>query len=656
MSLPIERSNTSSQTAMLDVQQHLRAQQQAASRNAERAASSNRPVATTQAPPGNVSRSQGEAARFGLEGGAGAQKVNTPLRDPVIPPGPGPGAVKEPDVQEAADRVMNAGVRWLIKDDYEARMDVFGEELLKGDKSYQGKLAAEIVERDPGAFKSWLQGGRMDSLVDGDRISPTERRAMLDGLGTALQSGQIERSQVPSGFVHASHDLALTGAYMGRLNLDDRDDFGRALDAFSGLGPDDLRSFIADPQHRTQMLGLTLAVQRHQDWYESQSIDTVSTGAGAAPAGAWPVEMEAPLQFSKEQLAAMRGAFRDDNGLMINGELLLAYPDRLERNEQVTHQYHELSDQMGGIVGTDHANWVTFAQWASDEVGRNLKGTTGIAVGEFALGNPRYWLSVGNSRLISDIGPGFRHFADTFKDGKNRDMSFDKFWTGFKEKWGGRGISYLDGHNDPKLDMKNAFKAYHEAMQLKDKELAATDPAQREALAGRRGELMLYGNVLVGLQEQKLIQPELENGLKAAPMINGGMVNPWGAGRLGIDFHLPGTADPTQARKLDTNEDVPATPLRIEPSASFTTVGGQTINLDQAIRERLNGLDTRNGEDEFDRANSNAPHWEKYGDRMSYIYHLFAGYQRDPRLTMDPRDAFASRATPLNNDPFQVVG
>jgi len=393
MSLPVERSNTPAQTAMLGLPQHLRAQQQ------------------------------------------------------------------------AADRVMNAGVRWLIKDDYEARVDVFGEELLKGDKSYQGKLVAEIVERDPGAFKSWLQGGCMDSLVDGDRISPTERRAMLDGLGTALQSGQIERSQVPSGFVRDSHDPALTGAYMGGLNLDDRDDIGRALDAFSGLGPDDLRSFIADPQHRTQMLDLTLAVQRHQDWYERQSIDTVSTGAGAARARAWPVEMEAPLQFSKEQLAAMRGAFRDDNGLMTNGELLLAYPDRLERNEQVTHQYHELSAQMGGIVGADNAHWATFAQWASDEVGRNLKGTPGIAAGEFALGNPRYWLSVGNSRLISDIGPGFRHFVE-------------------------------------KLDMKNAFKAYCDAMQLKDKEDAATDPAQREALVGQRGQLMLYGNLLVGLQEQ----------------------------------------------------------------------------------------------------------------------------------------------------------
>jgi hypothetical protein len=656
MSLPVERSNTPTQTAMLDLQQHLRAQQEAASRNAERAASRNRPVATTQAAPGNVSRPQGEAARFGLEGGAGALKVNTPLRDPVIPPGPGPGAQKEPDVQQAADRVMNAGVRWLIKDDYEARMDVFGEELLKGDKSYQGKLVAEIVERDPGAFKSWLQGGRMDSLVDGDRISPTERRAMLDGLGTALQSGQIERSQVPSGFVRDSHDPALTGAYMGRLNLDDRDDFGRALDAFSGLGPDDLRSFIADPQHRTQMLDLTLAVQQHQDWYESRSIDMVSTGAGTMHAGAWPVEMEAPLQFSKEQLSAMREAFMDDNGLMTNGELLLAYPDRLERNEQVTHQYHELSAQMGGIVGADNANWATFAQWASDEVGRNLKGTPGIAVGEFALGNPRYWLSVGNSRLVSDIGPGFRHFVDTFKDGKNHDMSFDKFWKGFEEKWGGRGISYLDGHNDPKLDMKNAFKAYYDAMQLKDKEDAATDPSQREALAGQRGQLMLYGNLLVGLQEQQLIQPELENGLKAAPMINGGMVNPGGAGRLGIDFHLPGTADPSHARKLDTNEDVPATPFRVEPRASFTTVGGETIDLDDAIRKRLNDLDMNNGEDEFNRANSNAPHWEKYGDRMSYIYHLFAGYQRDPQLAMDPRDAFASRATPLNNDPSQVVG
>ena len=489
MSLPVDRvTTTSSTTAAVLEQQRLKLQQQSASRNAERGTAGRLPATPVgQAGPGNVSRFQGEAARLGVHTG--------------------------PDVQEAADRVMKTGVRWLIKNDHEARMDVFGEELQKGDPSYQGRLAAEIVRRDPGAFKSWLQPGRMDALVDEGRMAPAGRRAMLDALGTALQDGLVRGDQVPTGFVRDCRDPALTGAYMGTLNLDDQDDFGRALDAFSGLGPDGLRSFVADPGQRTMVLDLTLAVQQHQDWYES-----LSTGAPWGRPGGVAWEREAPLQFSKAQLTALRQAFQGDNGLMTRGELLLAYPDRLERNGQVTRQYHELSEQMGGIVGTDNANWATLAQWASEEIGRNLDGTRGIAAGEPVLGDPGYWLSAGNARLIFDIGPAFRYFVDTFDDPTNHGMGFEPFWKGFEEKWGGRGLSYVDGRNDPKPDMKNAFKAYHEAMQLKDKEAVTTDPAQRAALAGRRGQLMLYGNLRVCLQELKLIQPEPENGLKSTPI------------------------------------------------------------------------------------------------------------------------------------------
>lgn len=181
---------------------------------------------------------------------------------------------QEPDVQDAADRVLKTGVRWLIKDDHEARMNVFGEELQKGGRSYQGMLAAEIIRRDPGAFKSWWQCGRMDLLVDEGRMAPAGRRAMLDALGNALRDGLVRSDQVSARFVQDCRDPALAGAYMGTLNLDDQDDFGRALDAFSGLTPDGRCSFVADPQHRTLMLDLTQAVQQHHDWYETRSSKT----------------------------------------------------------------------------------------------------------------------------------------------------------------------------------------------------------------------------------------------------------------------------------------------------------------------------------------------------------------------------------------------
>jgi hypothetical protein len=565
---------------------------------------------------------------------------------------PSAPATPDPDPRAAADRVMDTGVRWLIKDDYEQRMDVFAREMSQGSESYRKQLTAEILKRDPGAFQSWLQADRLGSRVEAGAVSAEERTAVLGGLRSALADGTIGSGQVPADFVRDAHDPGLIRTYLQAQKLDDRTGFQRALTAFSGLSPQALRDFVADPGNGSLMRDFSLSVQRHQEWYEQQTIDLASMGGGL-----W-TEQEAPVQFSVDQLKAMRQAFKDDDGLMTHGELLLAYPDRLERNEQVTRQYHEFSQGMAQILGDDNANWPTYAQWASDEIGCNLKGTGGIALGEAGLGNPRYWLSLGNTRLGSDIGPAFHEFVDTFKDGRNRDMSFEAFWSGLEQKWQGRGISYLEGRQDPDLNMKNAFKAYHEAMQLRDREGTTTDASQKLELADRRRELMLYGNVLVGLQEQKLIQADVENGLKSAPMVNGGVVNLAGLGGAGINVHLPGLSDPRQARTMHTDLKVPDSPYGVmfDADTEFVTADGRTIRLQDEMRQRLAGLPGAGSGDPLNRDHSAADHWESYGDRMTYIYHLFAGYQRDPSLGVDPRVAFGSRTQPYSNDPLEVIG
>lgn len=575
-----------------------------------------------------------------------APQAAVPVPIPAKTPAP------QPDVHAAADRVVNSGVRWLIKDDYEQRTDVFAHEMAQGNEPFRKQLAAEIIKRDPGAFGSWLKADRLDSRVEAGTVTGPGRAAVLDGLRSALADGSLSGNQVSADFVRGSHDPGLIRAYMHTQKFDTRGGFEHALKAFSGLQPQDMQGFAADPGNGPLMRDFSLSVQRHQDWYEQQTVDLVSLGGGIQ------TEHEAPVGFSVDQLHAMRTAFKANDGLITHGELLLAYPDPLERNEQVTRQYHELSQGMAGILGEDQANWPTYAQWASDEIGRNLKGNIGIELGEAGLGNPRYWLSLGNTKLGSDIGPAFQQFVETYKDPANRDKSFESFWAGLEQKWGGRGISYLDGGKDPHQDMKNAFKAYHEAMQLRGREEAATDPVQRQALADRRSQLMLYGNVLVGLQEQKLIQPEVENGLKVAPMINGGMVNPWGWGGAGINVHLPGTGDPAQGRNMNTDRDVPATSFgaSLYPGTEFTTADGRTIRLQDAMRQRLAGLPGAGPGDLLDRSNSDAAHWESYGDRMTYIYHLFANYQGDRSLGVDPRVAFGTRAVTDNNDPWKMVG
>ncbi len=579
--------------------------------------------------------------------------------DPRPSPSPGPSptapAQAQPqqppdrDVQAAADRVLDAGSRPIIEDDYEKRMDVFAQEMAQGNPAFREQLVAELVHRDDGAFGSWLQADRLQSRLDSGHINGTERDAVISGFQGAIEHGLVKPGDVHADFVRDTHDTGLISTYMKAQDVNDRDGFDRALQAFSGVNAQDMDAFANDPANKDLMRDFTLAVQHHQDWYESQTVDLLVNN----PYGFSSVH-EAPVSFSKDQLSAMRTAFKDHDGLMTNGELLLAYPDRLERNEKVTAQYKELSDGMAGILGQDNANWASFAVSASDEIGRNLDGNLGIGLSEAAGGDPRYWLSVGNSKLVSDIGPGFQYFVQTFKDGQNRDMSFDDFWKGFESKWGGRGISYLDGNRDPEHDMKNAFKAYYDAMKLHDKEqtLSSVNPAsaqERADLADQRGKLMLYGNTLVGLQEQEIVQPEVENGLKVL-----GITNPGGLGAWGVDLHLPEGKD---GKRLDTDIDLPSTPNRVDASGgSFKTVDGQTIDLGQALRDRLNGLDGNPGnEDESNPANSGTDHWEDYSQRMGYIYQLFADYQHDPAMFNDPRDVFGTRAQPLANDPLQVI-
>jgi hypothetical protein len=50
------------------------------------------------------------------------------------------------DIEQIASKVLDTGDRFLIKDDYEARMDVFAQEMEKLDPSARAALFDEILE------------------------------------------------------------------------------------------------------------------------------------------------------------------------------------------------------------------------------------------------------------------------------------------------------------------------------------------------------------------------------------------------------------------------------------------------------------------------------------------------------------------------------
>ncbi len=447
-----------------------------------------------------------------------------------------------------------------------------------------------------------------------------------------------------AGWVRLGHDPQTIADYIARRDLAWRTGFGSALIAFAGIEPDRMTDFVND--HADVLRKLSLAVQAHQDWYES-----LTTRLTEKVKGKITVLRHYPrVVFTKAQLTAMRTAFRGPEGLITNGGLLLAYPDRLERNEAVTAQYRALSDHMTSLVGSDDGSWSTVAVWASDYIGRNLAGKDLMFTAEALGSNPRYWLSVGNSQLVSDIGPAFGYFVETFANGANRQLDFESWWTQFSIAYAGRNISYLDGSGDPGLRMKTGFSAYYEAMQLNDQEQATGDPQQRAALDARRLQVLLFANVFVAMQEQWIIQTVLSNGMCML-----GLVDPGGIDAGGVDYIVPG-ADGSGQRVLHTDKDLANTPIRVGLDQSFTLLDGQTVAMGSYMQTTLNSLPGSSpGEDEYDPQNSGTRHWEEYGQRMGFIFQLFSDYQAYSPLFEDPRAVFGTRALQLNNYPTLAI-
>src|ERR1044072_3168295 len=99
------------------------------------------------------------------------------------------------DIDQIASDVLDQGSRPIIKDDYEARMDYFAQEMEKLDPAARAQLFDEILEQDSGAPQSWLTVDRLNSLVSEGRITSQERDAVMDAVGKAYVDGDIDLVQ-----------------------------------------------------------------------------------------------------------------------------------------------------------------------------------------------------------------------------------------------------------------------------------------------------------------------------------------------------------------------------------------------------------------------------------------------------------------------------
>jgi len=454
-----------------------------------------------------------------------------------------------------------------------------------------------------------------------------------------------------------SRDPYVIAAYMSQQyyggGFSNRRGLTNSLAAFSGVQPQDMSALVLQPANEALFREFSTQILNHQEWYEPL-VSRLTLRLGKVASIRWPTP---PVQFSQEQLTALRAAFIKKDGLILGGNLLLAYPDRLERNEKmITQQYYDISIAMGSLIGNE-ADWATFATWASDTVGRSIGKDFLVDVAETAGSNPRYWLSKGNAQLASQLPVAYVQFIQTFKNGANRQLSFEEFWSRLVKRYSGYGVTYIDGDEQSKRDAKNAFKAYYDSMKLYDEEKTLRnsywpwDVKRRMSLRETRGQYMLYGNVMTVLTEQRL--PATQTALNNGQCI-GGVINPIGAASaIGVIFHLPGWAG-IGDKPLPAILGLPLNTLyRVYLNRSFVTSNGASIDMGREVKNLLNGLRTRNFyKDKYLPIYSATAHWEDLGERMAYIFHMFANFQRYSPIYSNPRKVYGSRAGVSVNNPI----
>lgn len=214
---------------------------------------------------------------------------------------------------------------------------------------------------------------------------------------------------------------------------------------------------------------------------------------------------------------------------------IVAVRDPALRNAQITQCYHELSAALNARTG-EHANWCTFATWASKQAGQTIRREDLARAVEHALAGSRatrravddvivhaqpvsspralgaaqrrVWLALnpvgavdrasdavaaGNRKVFAEIGREFARFVEgCFADTGFEPANVDAFVAGLTPGEPPEGQRYL----------QLAFARYYRALFVED--------------AKTRAELMLLANLEIGLHEQTRLQPEIKAALEAA--------------------------------------------------------------------------------------------------------------------------------------------
>jgi hypothetical protein len=270
---------------------------------------------------------------------------------------------------------------------------------------------------------------------------------------------------------------------------------------------------------------------------------------------------------------------------------VVADPDPLARNAAITRGYHALSEAVAAILGRDHANWLTFGQWASAEARESIDGRdVPDAVRPFMGEAVARAVADGNAAIFGDVAPPFIRFVQAVRDGGPAadPAAVARVVLALPQVAAGE-------------DLRRAFTAYADALALRQ----AGDPDPR-----RRAERMLVANASVGAHEQRV----------AEPYVRAAIPGRWISAIVAtshMGLRLP-------AGTVELHRDVPPPPY----------LGGAAFpELLVALRdEEALALLARFGLQADSAAGSGAPDWESYEERMGFIVTLLRAYQCDPAL------------------------
>ena len=351
-------------------------------------------------------------------------------------------------------------------------------------------------------------------------------------------------------------------------------------------------------------------------------------------------------------------------------ERIVAHPDPVLRNLQITQCYCELSQAFAARTGGGPANWCTFATWASKQAGQTIRGEDLRRAFERLFDESPAASGVSKSALAAVADLSARRGPDRVGDAIWKallpDCAFERASDAVAR--GNRKVFEEIGREFARFLATPATElaAFPESLRPGDapdgqrylrEAFTAYATAFRESDPKARAELILLANLAIGWHEQTRLQPEIVEALDAPfaePVkLRRGLLRNLLRPRFGLALRLladllPWRRTPAKAALDELDRRVKEVAHEVVTHAVLTlSLPGRAVSLGRDVPgrfppelERLENADLHALLARLDRTpnstrGSGAKSWASLTDRINYIVDLFRVYQHDPTVLSD---------------------